>query len=568
MILARPNATATTAFGAACGELFLAGAELVIDAKFRASRFGQFMLRQAGGYDPQYYTKEEAKSASTLAAAKFASASMATFSFMKAVAPAFDSHAVQTMPRIGDVIDPKYALMVGTAGFVWWAISKLDTAVIHAMRARRTAMLVAQKNAKLQNDGSLSVNKWGLMFRIGISAASLGITLPALLVTTSETTINQKIRDKLNHENASILTQQQGRLDELDGNISKLRARLAELQGTLVNLQNPGAAASDIQRKRIEALQAQLQDAARKKSEQDAQMAELEKKRDEAQARMRQEEMGTRGSVAGKKSKYMAAEADYEDTLRAMATVRAGMDRRGSEEKTAQAELDKINTSIARATEDGKEDIANRKDDIRRQIEDVRKDLQKQQTVRESLADIEGQASRDPSYKKFNPDMAEQVSAYIQYMRNDANVMEWSRAAFMSLMIVCLELGVFAMAASRPVNAGEMRGYLANALKSREAQEAYASVMANMDDAADTKAWDRKKRRIEMSDMAMFEEVLTEMEKDPNLRARIQREILHGFEQLRPSGAVPLTTLGNSAMAGSRRTDPVYGAPVRRATIN
>jgi hypothetical protein len=507
---------------------------LIVPEKDRGNAWTRFMVTQSGGYDSQYYNKQEAKSTTVLAAAKFVSVSMATYAFMKAVAPAFKSEALSTLPTVGNV-DPRLILAGGVAVGFWWGVSKLDTAVMHSMRAQKASKYVADNlgvNIKGKEEG------WtGTMFRLGISAGALGITIPALLVTTSEDTINQYIRDKNNLDNAPIVQEYQDQFDGVNGFVLQLQDNLTTLQTSLEQLQRPDAFVSDIQQRRINLLNTQLERFQTQEIAQQERLAAQQALRDAAESRMHQELDGTRGSNAGAGPDYRDAVQDRDDALRVMRTIQSRLDDITADIEGAETELADINTAIIQATENRREDVIAQREALERQIETAERQLTTQLAIRETLSDVTGLAEEDPRYTQFNPDLAEQVDAYVDYMTEEANPLEWSRAGFMALIIISLELGVFALSRSRRANAGEVRGYLADIAKSEEAADLYHQIVENRENKKQDDVMNSldtvKKRQIMEAEMSVFTDALTEMRDNPEYREQALNDVMRVWESMR-----------------------------------
>jgi hypothetical protein len=522
------------ALTASKSDIGTADAALIVAEERRGGALSRFMVTQAGGYDPQYYTADEAKAATVLAAAKFASVSFATYSFMKAVYPAFESHAIKTLPAIAGV-DPKFIVAGGVAGALWWGISKLDTAVMHNMRAEKTARYAATT----LNQRSVRQSNWsGLLFRFGISAGSLGISIPALLVTASEGTINEYIKKNTNEANTVIVAEQQEKLNAADKLLADLRARGVTLQTDLLQLQATEGAVPDAERKRLEALAATITTLEQQKDEQAALRLREEQIRDEAQSRIAQETNGTRGSTAGCGPLCKTAEADRDDALRRMETIDATVARLDAGIARANYDIAAINSRMEGVKQAHSAETETRRALLGQELADNKTATAAQEALVASLSDINALAAQDPRFKQLNPDLAEQVDAYIHYMMNDANTLEWSRAGFMALMIVCMELGVFALAASRPVGSGEMRAYLASVLKMREAEEAFNNTLETRQ-LRNTAGIDgerialEKRTQIRKLDSERFTAALTSLRENPGEQQQAIDDILAVMDSLR-----------------------------------
>lgn len=511
----------------------MADETFIIPEQDRGNAWTRFMVTQAGGYDPQYYNKQEAKSTTVLAAAKFVSVSMATYAFMKAVAPAFESEALSTLPTVGNA-DPRLILAGGVAAGFWWGVSKLDTAVMHSMRAQKASKYLAD-NLRVNikgREGSFT----STMFRLGISAGALGITIPALLVTASEDTINQYIQDKNNIDNAPIIEEYQEQFDSVNDYIIQLQDNLTTLQTSLEQLQRPDAFVTDIQQRRINFLNAQLERLQSQEIEQQERLAEQEALRDAAESRIRQELDGTRGSEAGAGPDYRNAVQDRDDALRVIGTIQSSLDTITGNIEDSETELADINAAIIQATESRREDVIAQQEALERQVETAERQLTTQLTIRETLSDVTGLAEADPRYNQFNPDLAEQVHAYVDYMTEEANPLEWSRAGFMALIIISLELGVFALSSSRRVNAGEVRGYLADVAKSEEAADLYHQIVEGrlakkQDDTMNSLELIKKRETME-AQMKIHKQALKEFKENPERLAEALDKIERFWDEM------------------------------------
>lgn len=517
-----------------------ADAALIVDKEKRGGFWSRFLVSQSGGYDPQYYTQDEAKSTTVLAAAKFASVTLATYSLMKAVYPAFENQAITTLPSIYGV-DAKHILTGAAAGALWWGISKLDTAVMHSMRSQKAGKYVAEQFNI--DHGSSHKTAWsGLLFRFGISAGSLGISIPALLITASEGTINDYIRRNTNDINAPIVAEYQERLNTVDTYIAELRGQGTSLQTALLDLQTFSSTITEAQRRRLDDLSNLMASLQRQKEQEDARRLEQIRIRDEAIARINQERDGTRGSVPGCRPEARvapicdAAMADRDDANRSIETIDSTLARINASISETRTEIAGINQQIEIANQARIFELERQRANINEQLSGIQAEIETQTAVRAGVADVNTLAAQDPRYKPFNPDLAEQVDAYIEYMQNEANILDWSRAGFTALMIICMELGVFALASSRQLSPGELRGHLAEAIKSREAGNVYKNILqlqklkeeVGTDDGI---ASLKKKRRIMQIDEQNFETALEKLRNDPDLKNQAFEEVLKAYRE-------------------------------------
>lgn len=516
-----------------------ADAGFVIPHNRQGGSISRFLVGQSGGYDPQYYTSGEAKATTVLAAAKFASVSLATYSFMKAVSPAFDNQAITSLPSMAGT-DAKHLLMGASAAALWWGISKLDTAVMHNMRAQKAAKY-ALNHFGVENPDALKRNFAGLMFRFGISAGSLGITVPALLATSSEATIDKYIQDKIyNDNNSEIVEMYQGRLATVESEIERLTGLRVQFDQDILGITTDARQMTytEEQTTRLAFLRSRLQALEAQKAEQQQRQEEEERTRDAAQSRMEQERVGTRGSVAGEGPLFLEAQGDRDDANRRLETINAALTRINGDIGTVQGEMDGIENA-ARAANNA-QIAANQRllEDLRRQKEETQTALDAQITERERVQDVNGLASADPRFIHFNPDMTERLDAYVEYMQNEANPMEWSWAAFVAIMIASMELGVFALSASRNANPGEVRGYMADMVKSREAAGEFSKSMMRMHLQGEAhmegeKVAHGKKKYVLAEDEALFKETLEKAKNDPEFREKVLKDIMVMFEQHR-----------------------------------
>lgn len=503
----------------------LADSKLVIPANRQPGPLSRFFLRHAGGYDGKYYTKEEANTAASLAAAKFVSVSFATFSFMKAVHPAFDVVA----PEL------KGIFMAAAAGGLWWGISKLDTEVMHSMRARR-ATKYAEENLGIKDPKGGPA--WpGFLFRVGISMGSLGISIPALLIAASQGTIDDRIKTNLNNQNAPIVEEYRGRLRETDNSITSLRARLASLQQQLSVTQSPDGILTAEERARIVVLTETLQQATSNMRDKQQELERAQRKRDEAASRMEQEDMGARGSIAGRGPQYLTAMVDKRDAERDINRIQASLVHLQTTINSSNTQMATIRAQASGNPVSGRTDTGVLAQTLQAQIDQVTSDLNKQIALRTTLANVDGLSASDQRFHAFKPDMAQQIDAYLAFMRTDASPMEWSRQIFMTLIIVSLELGVFAMASSRKLNAGELRGHLAEVINSEQAKAVFDRAKERMRLSLEADTDDEtialgKRVAIIRADAKAFTEELNKIEKDPAIRKSYAEQIAQFFEWL------------------------------------
>lgn len=517
-------------------EMGRADAALIIDEAYRAKGWAKFLVSHSGGYDAQYYTHDEAKAATILSAMKFLSVSAATYAFMKAVGTAFESKIVTSIPSIGGV-DPKLILMGGTAGILWWGLSKMDTAVMHGMRARKTARHV--KEAYEIGSGDDEKNISGILFRYGVSAASLGITVPALLITVSEGVVNNHLKARYDRANAPIIEEYKGRLKTVDDYIAELRTSSSRLQTQLSQIQVTEVMVSEGQRQRLDILTRQLISFKAEKVKQEEQLIKEQVIRDEAIAKLEQEAKGTRGSKRGEGPLWGSAVSDRDDALRRIKTIEDIIARLGTNINTATEEITSINQQISEANQKRQEEITRQRANIQKQIDDLTIKSKEQTVEREKYADINALAAQDPRFKAFNPGLAEQIDGYIEYMTTQANELDLSRAGFAVLLIVCIELGVFALSAWRRVNPGEIRGYLAELIKSEQAGNAYNKIRARQTLEEETLTDDdavllKQKRDVMRQEAELFQKTLSEMMSDPVMKQRMQDRIAEILDEINP----------------------------------
>lgn len=452
---------------------------------------------------------------------------LATYAFMKAVGPAFESKIVTSLPMIGTV-NPKLILMGGTAGILWWGLSKMDTAVMHGMRSRKTAQYV--KDEYQIGSGDEGTNIPGFLFRYGISTASLGITIPALLITVSEGTINNHLKERYDRDNSPIVEEYKGRLKTIDDYITELKSKNSGLQTQLEKIQIIEILISDEQKKRLDILTRQLIALKSERSKQEEQLIKEQTIRDESIAKLDQEAKGRRGAVPGEGPLWGSAVSDRDDALRRIKTIEDILSRLDKNIDSSKDEASTINSQIAEINQKRQEEAARQRASIQKQVDGLEIKLKEQKTEREKYSDITSLVKNDPRFKAFNPDMAEQVDGYIDYMTTKANALDVSRAGFMALMIVCLELGVFALSAWRRVNPGEIRGYLAELIKAEQAGNAYKKIQAHSKLKQDTNTDDKiislqMKREIMRQESQLFEKTLTEMMSDPAIKQKMEARI-------------------------------------------
>jgi hypothetical protein len=417
----------------------------VVPEEARGGSLSKFLLEHAGGYAHKYYTREDAKQATMLAGTKFLSVSFATFSFMKAVQPAFDS------------INPDMRgyFTALAAGGMWWGISKLDTAVLHNVLANRAEKLARAESPELRDHQAGTA--WpGIALRIGISASSLGISIPALLVATSLHTVNADIRN-----NSPAIQQYEERVANNDRAITAMRARLSDLQRQLTITQSPDGALTSEQRARIAELTTLQQQAAAEQRQRQQDLEQAEQRRDEAAARMAQEERGTHGAIPGKHTKYYEALTDKENAERDMARARTAISRLQAGVERASAESTQMRSQSNPSDTAQRPDIAMLAQTLQQQISQVSNDLDRQLAQQKAFKNTNHVSPQDPRYSALHPDLPQQFQAYQSFMMTKATPLDWSLQIFLATFFISAELGVFALASTRKLNGGDMNGYRA-----------------------------------------------------------------------------------------------------------
>lgn len=453
---------------------------LIIDKSEQPGWWSRFLIKQSGGYNPQYYKKDEVDDTTRLAIAKFASVSLATYSFMKAVSPAFDNNMLKSLPSVYEA-DPKLILTGVTAAGFWWMLSKLDTAVLHNMSAHKASAAAAEQYGVSRGKSKIGSAAAGVALRYGVSLGSLAITIPALLVTVGEETVDQYLQDKIYTEyNKPLLEEYQSRLDKVTGEVTRLNGLLTPLEQRLLSIDADEDALTYTEEQqgrrkslgaRLEALEEQ------RKSLAENQLKEI-RIRDEAISRMLQEESGTRGSTAGQGPLYRDAMADRDDALRRLETINAALSGVRTQINGINTELSNIDAVAQTALDSRNEAQSNLRTNLQDQIALIREQLATQNALQESASDITALALDDPRWVSYNPNLFDQANGYLEYMQEEANIFQWMSAGAIALMIACMELGVFTLAASRRAGPGEVRAYMAEVLKSDEAGKIYQQVVA------------------------------------------------------------------------------------------
>lgn len=530
---------------ASLNKMGTADAGFIIPRHRRPGISGSFNVRQAGGYDPMYSTAEEAKAATVLAGTKFVSVGLATFSFMKAVAPAYDNPAITTLPSLVGV-DAKTLLMGASTIALVWGISKLDTAVMHSMRAKKAAQY-AFTHYGIENSQALKNNLGALAFRLGISIGSLGITVPSLLVTSSQATIDQYSMDKINEGNNNAIVQfYRGKLTTVEDEIKRLIGVNVQIDKDILSINDEAREITytEAQTKRLTFLQERLQTLEGQKNEQQAKRFAEEQVRDAALERIRQEREGVRGSIPGCRPEVPvapicdAAMADHDDSLKRLETITAELERIGAEITAVQDERKVIEDAAKQATADRATADANLLTDLRKQKEENQTALKTQEEERVKVLDYNTHAKNDPRFITYNPDMTDRLDAYVEYMQNEANAMEWAWAGFIALMIASMELGVFALSASRNANPGEVRGYMAEMVKMREAASELNKSMStihNQDEETmdEAKASHGNQKYVFDAYQELFAKKVAEAMQDPNFNADLFKDIMSKLNEYR-----------------------------------
>lgn len=463
------------------GTIGSADERLIMDESDQPGWWSRFLIGQAGGYHPQYYKKDEVEDTTRMAVLKFASVSLATYSFTKAVSPALNSDFIQSLPSVYDV-DPKIVLMGTTAGVFWWGLSELDKAVLHNMRSHKAAVAVAEKSGVSPKRNGVASAAMGVALRYGVSIGSLAITIPALLVTVAEGDIDEYQRAKIkeNYNNPIIEEYQTGitkattEIGRIDGLLTQNNERLLALDTNNSNLTY-----TEEQLARRKSLNEQLASIEAQIEQQESSRLQELSNIDQANARIKQEREGTRNSIPGCRPEVPyapmcdAAMADRDDALARLKTINEIISDLTEKIGDINSELSEISRLAQEALRLRKGSEETLRTNIQLQIDELELSKETQEkfiSPEKTAADL---AQEDPRWVDYNPALFDRVAGFQEYMQKEANFFQWLSAGAIALIITSMELGVFTLAASRKASPGEIRGYRAQDLRSAEAERIY-----------------------------------------------------------------------------------------------
>lgn len=519
-----------------------ADASLIVAPEQQPGPIGRFMIRQAGGYDPKYYTSGEAKEASLLVGLKFASVSLATYSVMKMIEPGFQTSTITTIPEIGN-IDPRIILVSGATVLAWWGISKLDTAVMHNIRARRV-----EEDVKL-NIPSLQIPKQKIGFpdyvaRLGVSLGSLVISLPALLVTTSQESIDQYIKSELLEKNRPVLEEYETSLENIQARIQDYKDKRTKIEESITVLgeKSTDPVYTSDQSNRLTTLRKEIEGLEAERKQYLEEKQEEQRKKNDAEVRIIQETEGIRGSIPGcepgRSPLCQEAIADRDDAARQIALIDSLIAAVNTQIININTEVKNIDDAAVKAREQ-----LNSADDTRRaglnaEIISLNELISKDETDLKAVLNPQELAQKDVRYIHFNPDMTARGRVFVEQVLKEANPLELLAMAGLTLMIASAELGVFFSARSRPANMGEKRAYLAELVKTRTANEIYDQAVERIKLISEGSVDEdivqlRQRVRVLEQNEDLFKESMEQMKNDPEFREKILKEVLKDAERYR-----------------------------------
>lgn len=516
-----------------------ADAALIVDPENQPGIWGKFMLQQSGGGDPHYYTKGEANRASALVGLKFASVSLATYSFMKMVAPAFHSGSILHVPSLGNV-DTRMILMGTASGLVFWMIAKLDTVVMSNIRTRR----IAEEIKAEKPDASGTIQKAGFFdyaSRLGISFGSLMISVPALLVTAAQPDLEKSIRDELyTNNNKSIVEEYQDNLSTIEKEIKRLvtlRVNL-ESQERKIDTEGNNLTYSEDQLARKSELEKTLLEAEKRLVDQQTARIDLMKIINSYETESVYQNHGLNGAIAGKGQEYYTALANLESTQRDVAIIDTDIVIIKDQILNIKSDVDNIYNSALENFDRQKSSEDNLRENLKTQIDQINTDIEKQEVLRQGAQNPTGNAENDPRYQNYSPDMASLSREYVERVLKNADPITLIGIAGLTLMIAAAELGVFVAARTRKVSVGEKKSYYADMIKSRSSADIYDRAMERIKIVAEGSVDEelvhlRQKVRILEQNEGLFKDALEQMKNDPEFREKILKEVLKDAERYR-----------------------------------
>ncbi len=531
-------------------DLFNVDSSFIVPREQQPGFIGRFMINQAGGFPSKYYTKDDTVAATRMVGLKFASVSLATFSAMKMLEPAFNSDLIQSLPPIGTV-DPKLILMGGVGAFTWWGISKIDTAVIHQLRSQKAAEITKRQTGSCI-PGSDKPSYSDYFTRLGISFGSLIISVPILNMTIAEEKIDKALLDRLSIPNNAIIEEYKGKLTTVEDEIKRLTGLKATLGENLRNIDedNDEISYTDAQAKRLEVLKQQETAFETRKTELLIELEKEERNRIEAEQRIRNETQGVKGSVAGcevgKSPLCQDAIADRDDALQQIERIKASIDAVTNQNKAVLDEMEVIENTAIEALKREQMAESELRRNIASQLEVIESDLTKQRAEKPQVEKFNELAQADPRYQHFKPDFSTRAEAYYNEVITKANPIEWAGILGLTLMITCAELAVFLSSARRPANSSEVNAYKANMAKIDASKIIYERTMELVGLHADIGMDDnivdmRHEKRVREEAEKIFESAMETALQDPEL---LDEKIAELKEKLRRNSA-PKKNSGN-----------------------
>lgn len=519
-------------------EALVADAGLIVPKKNQPGFIGRFMLSQAGGFDPKYYTKETAKEAAQLAKVKFASVTLATYAVMKAIHPIFESPSIKTLPTIGDA-DPKLIIMGGTAAATWLIISEIDKAVLHAVRSEK-AMKKVEKDIGHKFDRSIFDKTIGRSLRYGISVGSLSISLLALGIAVSDNELTKQIQEERKGENSDIVGIYQKQFQDADTAFIELQKKRSSIIESLQNI-GPAPVVTEEQTKRLAELNSLLATLEQQKIELEAQKREQEIEKNKHEKEITRQTLGLEGAQPGCATACETAKANLALALGTIASLDGAINTITTDYNAAKTQKDEIVSNIEETQKLQTQEDDKKREDLNNQLVRLDADIAAQLALRNRLEDFNAAAANDPRFIPMNPDMAEKSKAFIKYFKNDPDPMLITFLGGMALIVICAELGVFALATGKRVNNSEFNAQLAEVLKNQKSADIYKKMKGMLEIDADFGEDDalshlRLKRQVSLIRQEYIDEALEKLKADPEFRQAALDEIDAIKKSFQPDG--------------------------------
>lgn len=463
-------------------------APFIVPEEEQPSRAGEFWNNQVGGHDKRFLTKADTKNAVVLGTLKWLAAGGPAYAVTEMLGGMLSHlNSIQLFSVFNGTM-PFTANHIATPmlfGGAFYAFQKFDTLILSGMRETKTLKDIFRRQgpngAVAESDTRTSPLQYA--FRAAMTTASIAVTVPALLVSSAKSTINDRIMPPIIEHNQEVMVKHQTALAAHDARLADAQAKKQEIQAKM----GAGAAGvyTDSEQREIEALSEQIARITRQMGEMRTDITEKEAERDKSQADMEDERAGILpGTDAGEGPRYRAAKFRRDTAVREIErleqTIR-DLDRERGEARDRYAAIQ----AIAQTRFDG----GSYQGILGNQLAEIEARITELERQREWLADLD-QRTREDSYYQHEPSLGEELKAYWDYAENE-NPFEYVKAGALSTLFAILELGMLFGAAGFSVTSGERRAMLARiALQMRD-----EDVMQQLQDVAAL----RKARRDEAS---------------------------------------------------------------------